>query len=51
MSTQKTPILEYSNNSYKMPVKEPFMVKFKRFLYDPETGAILGRTPSSWGKF
>ena len=23
---------------------------FKAFLYDPRTGAVLGRTAGSWGK-
>lgn len=32
------------------PPSEPGMVKFKRFLYNRETGAFLGRTGSSWGK-
>lgn len=51
MSKQKEPMIDYPNNPYKIPVKEPFMVRLKRFLYNPETGALLGRTPSSWGEW
>lgn len=35
-----------------MYVKPPSMSagqKFKRFLYNPETGAVLSRTPKLWG--
>lgn len=39
------------SNPYGKPIEEPMMVQVKRFLYNPETGAFLGRTSSSWGKY
>lgn len=50
MSKPNDPMINYSANPYTKPPKEPAMVVVKRFLYNPENGALLGRTPSSWGK-
>ncbi|XP_054282391.1 sodium/potassium-transporting ATPase subunit beta-2-like [Macrosteles quadrilineatus] len=49
MSKSKEPMIEQVN-PYNMPLKEPTSVKVKRFLYNRETGAFLGRTASSWCK-
>lgn len=48
MSKQQNEPMIY--NPYNKPVQEPMMVQVKRFLYNQETGAFLGRTASSWGK-
>ncbi|BES89366.1 unnamed protein product [Nesidiocoris tenuis] len=32
------------------PVEEPFPVQVKKFLYNKESGAVMGRTASSWAK-
>uniref|UniRef100_A0A1B6D5Z4 Sodium/potassium-transporting ATPase subunit beta n=1 Tax=Clastoptera arizonana TaxID=38151 RepID=A0A1B6D5Z4_9HEMI len=40
----------YGDDLYLKPEKEPFKTKLKRFAFNPENGAIFGRTPSSWGK-
>lgn len=32
------------------PEKKPFLVEAATFAYNKETGAILGRTPLSWGE-
>lgn len=51
MSAKQREVIEYADNIFnRKPVKEPFNTKFKRFLFNPEDGAIFGRTPSSWGK-
>ncbi|XP_023942956.1 sodium/potassium-transporting ATPase subunit beta-2 [Bicyclus anynana] len=34
----------------RKPTRKPAKQKFYEFLYNQETGAILGRTPESWGK-
>nr|XP_034840057.1 sodium/potassium-transporting ATPase subunit beta-2-like [Maniola hyperantus] len=34
----------------RKPTRKPAKQKFYDFLYNDETGAILGRTPESWGK-
>lgn len=40
---------EYLQNPYNIEQK-PLSVRMKKFAYDSETGAVFGRTPSSWGK-
>uniref|UniRef100_A0A1B6GZX5 Sodium/potassium-transporting ATPase subunit beta n=2 Tax=Cuerna arida TaxID=1464854 RepID=A0A1B6GZX5_9HEMI len=35
---------------YKMPEKTSTWVSFKTFVYNRETGQVLGRTAASWGK-
>ncbi|XP_039765045.1 sodium/potassium-transporting ATPase subunit beta-2-like [Pararge aegeria] len=34
----------------RKPTRKPAKQKFYEFLYNEETGAIMGRTPESWGK-
>ncbi|KAL7303879.1 hypothetical protein TKK_0004001 [Trichogramma kaykai] len=38
------------SNPYERPPSMSFGQQFKKFLYNPETGAVFGRTASSWGK-
>uniref|UniRef100_A0A1B6KZH3 Sodium/potassium-transporting ATPase subunit beta n=1 Tax=Graphocephala atropunctata TaxID=36148 RepID=A0A1B6KZH3_9HEMI len=35
---------------YKPPEKTSIWVSFKKFIYNRETGQVLGRTAASWGK-
>ncbi|XP_063974103.1 sodium/potassium-transporting ATPase subunit beta-2-like [Diachasmimorpha longicaudata] len=39
-----------SMNPYEKPPSVTTGQSIKNFLYNPQTGAVLGRTPSSWGK-
>ncbi|CAH2263950.1 jg16377 [Pararge aegeria aegeria] len=34
----------------RKPTRKPAKQKFYEFLYNEETGAIMGRTPESWVK-
>lgn len=35
----------------RKPSRKPAKQKFYQFLYNDDTGAILGRTPESWGMY
>lgn len=50
MTSTKQQEAMLNNPGFMKPPVEPAMVKFKRFLYNPETGAFLGRTGASWGE-
>ncbi|XP_057339363.1 sodium/potassium-transporting ATPase subunit beta-2-like [Microplitis mediator] len=43
-------VKEESMNPYEKPPEISARQSFKNFFYNKETGAIMGRTPSSWGK-
>lgn len=38
------------NNDYPVG-KEPWSYQAKRFVYNRDNGAFMGRTASSWGEF
>lgn len=40
-----------TDNYYLPPEKKGGFESFAKFLYNAETGQIIGRTPSSWGKY
>lgn len=42
-------VKEESMNPYEKPPEISARQSFKNFFYNKETGAIMGRTPSSWG--
>lgn len=46
--TNKNPSYEFTD-PYEKPVDLPQRERLKRFVYNHETGEIMGRTPSSWG--
>jgi len=37
-------------NPYEKPPSMSVSQSMKRFVYNSETGAVMGRTASSWGK-
>lgn len=40
-----------SINPYGKPPNQTKAQSIKKFIYNSETGAFMGRTASSWGKF
>ncbi|XP_058808798.1 sodium/potassium-transporting ATPase subunit beta-2-like [Phymastichus coffea] len=50
MVGQKTGKYHANAHPYEKPPSMSVGQHFKRFLYNPDTGAVFGRTASSWGK-
>lgn len=46
---QEAMMNDYLKNPYNVG-QEPFSARLKKFAYNSDTGALFGRTPSSWGK-
>ena len=49
VSKDAKPVVRELMNPYEKPPSMSFSQSFRQFIYNPETGAFMGRTAISWG--